>query len=150
MPSSAPTLNIQVIGQAESALGAILGPLLEQAAITFHQWIVLVVTSARGGSAARADLVWQLTTMRKLSDADVLQAIEELVDIGLVELTGGDQPEVRVTAAGQARYRQVREQVDAITGRIFGNLPLADLETAARVLGIVTARANAELATAQN
>jgi DNA-binding MarR family transcriptional regulator len=150
MPSSAPTLNTQVIGQAESALGAILRPLLEQAAITFHQWIVLVVTSARGGSAARADLVWQLTTMRKLSDADVLQAIEELVDIGLVELTGGDQPEVRVTAAGQARYRQVREQVDAITGRIFGNLPLADLETAARVLGIVTARANAELATAQN
>ena len=150
MPSSAPTLNTQVIGQAESALGAILDPLLEEAAITFHQWIVLVVTSARGGSAARADLVRQLTAMRKLSDADVLQAIDELTGAELVELTGGDQPDVRVTAAGRARYGQVREQVDAVTGRIFGDLPAADLETAARVLGIVTARANAELATIQN
>jgi len=88
--------------------------------------------------------------MRKLSDADVLQAIDELTGAELVELTGGDQPDVRVTAAGRARYRQVREQVDAVTGRIFGDLPAADLETAARVLGIVTARANAELATTQN
>jgi len=150
MPSSAPTLNTQVIGQAESALGAILGPLLDRAAISFHEWVVLVVTSAGGGSAARGDLVRQLAAMRKLSTADVLRAVDELAAAGLVELTGDDEPEVRVTAEGQARYRQVREHVNAITGRIFGDMPLADLETAARVLGIVTARANAELATAQN
>src|SRR5580704_9283519 len=35
-----PTLSTQVIGRAESALGAILDPLLKRAEMTFNQWLV--------------------------------------------------------------------------------------------------------------
>jgi hypothetical protein len=41
-----PPLSTQVIGQAESALGALLEPLLAGTGITFHQWLVLTVTAA--------------------------------------------------------------------------------------------------------
>jgi hypothetical protein len=36
-------LNPRVIGQAESALGALLGPVLAEAGRTFEQWVVLAV-----------------------------------------------------------------------------------------------------------
>ena len=36
-----PPLSTQVIGQAESALGALLDPLLSRTGTTFHQWLVL-------------------------------------------------------------------------------------------------------------
>ena len=43
-----PPLSTQVIGQAESALGALLDPLLAGTGITFGQWLVLTVTAASG------------------------------------------------------------------------------------------------------
>lgn len=147
--SAAPPLSTQVIGQAESALGAVLEPLLDRAEITFHQWIVLVITSARGGSANRDELSRQLTAMRKLSEAQAREAVSALVAAGLAEILASGEPSIQLTDAGRTRYRQVREQVDAITGRVFGDLPDADLATAGRVLAVVTARASAEIAAAQ-
>ena len=39
--SGYPPLNTQVIGQAESALGALLEPLLAEVGLTFQQWHVV-------------------------------------------------------------------------------------------------------------
>jgi hypothetical protein len=71
------------------------------------------------------------------------------VAAGLAEILASGEPSIQLTDAGRTRYRQVREQVDAITGRVFGDLPDADLATAGRVLAVVTARASAEIAAAQ-
>jgi hypothetical protein len=49
-------LNPRVIGQTESALGALLGPVLADTGTSFEQWVVLAVI-VDGGPADRTELV---------------------------------------------------------------------------------------------
>jgi len=135
-----PTLSTQVIGQAESALGALLDPLLSRTGTTFNQWLVLTVTAAAGGDIGRGQLTARISGARKIDAAQVETAIAELDAQGLVR--GADR--VIVTGAGQARFTEIRGALEEITSRLF-DFPAEDLATAGRVLAIVTARANAEL-----
>ena len=149
MTTPVPTLSTQVIGQAESALGAILDPLLSHAEMTFSQWLVLVITSASGGSISCDELVRRITTSRKVADSAVLSAVDDLAFAGAAEvLRCADDATVSLTPAGQERFHQIRSQVNEITSRLF-DLPAEDLATAGRVLRIVTERANAEIARAR-
>jgi hypothetical protein len=66
-----PPLSTQVIGQAESALGALLEPLLARTGITFQQWLVLTVTAASGASIERGQLVARISNARKVDGATV-------------------------------------------------------------------------------
>jgi DNA-binding MarR family transcriptional regulator len=136
-----PPLSTQVIGQAESALGALLDPILARAGTSFQRWLVLTVTTAGGGELDRAELVGRISGARKIDGAEVEAAIDQLRATGLA--AGGDR--VTLTEGGRARYRQIRRAVDELTARLF-DFPAEDLATAGRVLSIVTARANAELA----
>jgi DNA-binding MarR family transcriptional regulator len=135
-----PTLSTQVIGQAESALGALLDPLLSRTGTTFNQWLVLTVTAAAGGDIDRGQLTARISGARKIDGTQVEAAIAELDAEGLVRGTG----RVIVTSAGQARFTEIRGALEEITSRLF-DFPAEDLATAGRVLAIVTARANAEL-----
>ena len=135
-----PSLNTQVIGQAESALGAILDPLLAQTGTTFQQWLVLTVTAASGADIDRAALVARIAGARKIDGAEVETAIGELAAAGLARADS----RVTLTEAGQARYTGIRTALEEITARLF-DFPAEDLATAGRVLAILTARANAEL-----
>jgi NAD(P)-dependent dehydrogenase (short-subunit alcohol dehydrogenase family) len=47
------TLNPQVIGQAERALGALMNRVLATTGGTFHQWVALTLTTAAGGTIDR-------------------------------------------------------------------------------------------------
>ena len=140
--STYPVLSTQVIGQAESALGAISGPLLARTGTTFDQWMVLTVTAASGAAIDRGQLVDRITGARKIDAQLVETAISELTSAGLIL----DRSRVGLTEAGQARHREIRAALNEITARLFGDFPPEDLATAGRVLTIVTARANAELA----
>jgi DNA-binding MarR family transcriptional regulator len=135
-----PSVNTQVIGQAESALGALLDPILVRAGTSFHQWLVLTVTTAGGGELDRGQLVARISGARKIDGAEVASAIGELDALGLVQ----GSSLVSLTERGQARYRQIRGAIDELSTRLF-DFPAEDLATAGRVLSIVTARANAEL-----
>lgn len=136
-----PPLSTQVIGQAESALGALLEPLLARTGITFQQWLVLTVTAASGARIERGQLVARISNARKVDDATVEAAIAELTAAGVVTADGL----VTLTDAGQARYQSIRGVLEEITTRLF-DFPAEDLATAGRVLSIVTSRANAVLA----
>ena len=57
-----------------------------------------------------------------------------------------DATSVGLSGVGQARYHEIRAALEDITTRLFADFPSEDLATAGRVLAIVTARANAELA----
>ena len=142
-----PVLSTQVIGQAESALGAILGPLLAPTGTTFDQWLVLTITAASGSVIDRDQLIARITGARKLPASQVETAIAELAADGLLEPVPGDDDHLRValTEGGQARFGQIRGALEGVTARLFGDLPPEDLATAGRVLTIVTARAHAEL-----
>ena len=139
--SDYPPLNTQVIGQAESALGALLEPLLAGAGITFQQWLVLTVTAASGGRTDRGQLVARISAARKVDGTAVETAIAELAAAGLATVTGP----LALTDAGRNVYQRVRGAVDELNAELFA-FPPDDLATAGRVLSVVTARANAVLA----
>jgi DNA-binding MarR family transcriptional regulator len=141
-----PSLNPQVIGQAESALGAILDPLLARTGTTFNQWLVLTVSAASGAAIDRDQLLTRITGARKIDDPAVLTAIAELTSAELVQALPGEGPRIGLTETGQARYRSIRTALDEVISRLFGDLPAEDLATAGRVLTIITERANAEVA----
>lgn len=137
-----PPVSTQVIGQAESALGALLGPLLTGTGITFSQWLVLTVTAASGTSIDRGKLIARICDARKVDGAAVEAALTGLTAAGLVATEDGP---VTLTGAGRATYHRIRGALEEITARIF-DFPRDDLAAAGRVLAIVTARANALLA----
>ena len=99
-----PPLSTQVIGQAESALGALVEPLLARTGITFHQWLVLAVTAASGASIDRGQLIARISDVRKLDRATVEAAIAELTAAGLATADGP----VALTDAGRTRYHSIR------------------------------------------
>ena len=140
MPSY-PPLNTQVIGQAESALGALLEPLLADAGITFQQWLVLTVTTASGGRADRGQLAARIAGARKTDPAEVESAIAELAAAGLATAAGP----LALTGSGQDAYQRIRGAIEELNAELFA-FPSEDLATAGRVLSIVTERANAVLA----
>ena len=139
--SDYPPLNTQVIGQAESALGALLEPLLAGAGITFQQWLVLTVTAASGGRADRGQLVARISGARKIDGTAVESAIAELAAAGLATATGP----LALTDPGRNVYERVRGAVEELNAELFA-FPAEDLATAGRVLSVLTARANAVLA----
>ena len=136
------SLNPQVIGQAESALGALLAPILEETGRTFEQWLVLTVLTAKGGAQDRAQLVARIAAARKLPAGDAEAAIAELTAVGALAAEAG---QVALTVAGQAMHGAVRARIDEVTAGIF-DFTADELATAGRVLAVVTDRVNAFLA----
>ena len=154
--SSYPPLNTQVIGQTESALGALLEPLLADAGITFQQWLVLTVTAASGGRTDRGQLVARIAGARKIDPTEVESAITELTAAGLAtaelttaELTAAELATatgpLALTDSGRDMYQRIRGAIDELNAGLFA-FPPEDLATAGRILSIVTERANAVLA----
>jgi hypothetical protein len=142
MPATAnQPLNPQVIGQTESALGALLGPVLAETGTSFEQWVVLAVT-VDGGPADRAELVARIVQARKFAAGDVEAAIAALAAAGGLTAETG---KVELTAASLDLHRRIRARIHEVTSGLF-DFPAEDLATAGRVLTTVTARANAFLA----
>jgi DNA-binding MarR family transcriptional regulator len=140
-----PQLSTRLIGETESALGALLAPLLAEAELTFIQWVVLSLAAAGGASSpgiGRDQLINGITKARKVDAADVSAAITELEDAAAL-VTAGDR--VTLTDLGQASFSRVRARVEEITDYVF-DLPHEDLAAAGRVLATVSARANSVLA----
>jgi len=135
-------LNPQVIGQAETALGALLGPILTEAGCTFQEWVILALIEAGGSPADRAQLVARVIDARKFAGADVNAAIARLTSDGLLNSGSGT---VALSAAGQDLHRRVRARISEVTSGLF-DFPAEDLATAGRVLAVVTDRANTFLA----
>ena len=140
-PTASQSLNPQVIGQTESALGALLGPVLAEADTSFEQWVVLAVT-VDGSPVDHAQLVARIVDARKFPAGDVEAAIAELAAAGALTVESGT---VKLTAAGQDKHRRIRARIQEVTSGLF-DFPAEDLATAGRVLTTITARANAFLA----
>jgi DNA-binding MarR family transcriptional regulator len=141
--TSTPTLT-QSIGQAENALRAVLDRLLAESATTFVQWVTLTML-ARGGSAVQhQQLVRQVETALKLEEPTVLATLDELTTLGLIT-PPGEAARVALTTAGEAQFQGLRQRIESVSERLYGDLPMDELATTRRVLGIVAERANAEL-----
>ncbi|MEH1016892.1 hypothetical protein V6U90_27800 [Micromonospora sp. CPCC 206060] len=143
--SSTPALNGQVIGQAHHATRALLERVLDRAGLTFHQSVAL--NAATGGDDLDRDgLVDRMSHTLKLDRGLAEQVVTDLTGAGLLTTPTSGAPALRPTAAGRQVQDDIRAAVAGITDRLYGGLPTEDLAAAARVLGTVTERANAELA----
>jgi DNA-binding MarR family transcriptional regulator len=146
MTPTTPTFGTPVIGQTEKALDAILERQLAGTGLTEPQWVTLTLTVASGGTVDLDQLVDRVAAALKVSEAEAYAYITELATAQLLLVSDGEESPVKLTDAGQQLQGQIRAAVARITERLWGDLPAEDLATAGRVLSIVLARANAELA----
>jgi len=146
-----PAFGTPMLGQTEKALNAILIRELAGTGLTEPLWISLTVTRtltvAGSGAVDRDVLVGQVAFALKISEDQAQSLIGDLAAAQLVQVVDGEAP-VRLTDAGQQLHARIRSVVAEITDRMWGDLPADDLDAAGRVLSIVLARANAELASA--
>ncbi|MFD7613635.1 MarR family transcriptional regulator [Streptomyces sp. NPDC059828] len=146
MTTTAPTVNGRVIALAHYAARALLEGVLTRHGATFDQSVTLRAVVAAGGTIGRDELVADVTGSLKTDESLVRGVIDELTAAKLLE---GDLPEVsrtRLTDAGRELYETTTAETAEISARLYAGIPAEDLVVAGRVLGLVTERANAELA----
>ncbi|MEU7918372.1 MarR family winged helix-turn-helix transcriptional regulator [Micromonospora zamorensis] len=141
--STVPTLNGQVIGQAHYATRALLEQAVAPLGLSFGQVLALNVLAA--GPVERAQLVHRVTSTLKIDESAVREVTDALVDADLAQVDG-PAPHIRLTDTGHATQARVADAVAGITARLYGDIPADELAAAARVLTLVTQRANDELA----
>ncbi len=142
--TNTPTLNPQVLGQAENAHRALLDRLLAQDGIEYGEWVVLAITAAAAGHLQRETLVERITSTQQIEDSVAMQRVAKLTEAGLLEVLEGSA--VALSETGLARYREARRSIDDVMVRVYANIATEELATAGRVLTLVTAQAVAELA----
>ncbi|MET7707745.1 MarR family winged helix-turn-helix transcriptional regulator [Micromonospora sp. NPDC005413] len=146
--STTPALNGQVIGQTHYATRALLERAVAPLGLSFGQ--VLTLNVLADGAVDRARLVHRITSTLKIDESAVHEVIAQLVDADLVQVDEGPstsaEAQIRLTDNGHATQRRVSAAVADITARLYGDIPADEASAAARVLTLVTQRANAELA----
>jgi DNA-binding MarR family transcriptional regulator len=150
--TTTPVLTGRHIGEAENAIRALLDRQLEEASLSFPEWTVLL-TLGGADPLPRSELVRRQAYGLKVSEAAARATVDGLRSSGLVDeacvagepVGDAQDPRLTLTAAGQARFRPVRQAVFRIADELYGDLPPADLEATRRTLAEVTRRANARL-----
>jgi hypothetical protein len=139
--TQAPTLNGQVIGQAERATRAVLEVLLAETNTPFVNWVSINLIAAQG-EIAMDELVDQLVSGLRIEESEARSAVDDLERASLVTVTD----RVRLTPQGLEHYQRISDGIGEITRRLYRDLPHDDLVVARRVLETLTDRARAELA----
>ncbi|MGW7313729.1 hypothetical protein [Streptomyces sp. NPDC054854] len=146
--TTAPLLNGQVIGITYHAIAAVRDQLLAARGLTFHQSVAL---KAVADGLDRAGVVDRVTSTLKVDASRAHALLDELAAGGLLDGVRHDGVRATppsLTDKGESLHRGFTDAVAGLTERLYGDLPAAEREIAARVLAHVTARANAELAAA--
>ncbi|GAB3935353.1 hypothetical protein [Micromonospora vulcania] len=143
--STPPILNGQVIGQAHYATRALLERALAPLGVSFGQSVAL--NALAQGATERTRLVQRMTGALKVDESIVHEAIAGLVDAGLAQVDDATA-QVSLTETGRATQARIGAAIAAITARLYADIPTDEMSSAARVLTLVTQRANAELAAA--
>ncbi|MFI8519993.1 hypothetical protein ACIGEZ_19470 [Streptomyces sp. NPDC085481] len=136
--SSTPLLNGQSIGIAYHAIAAVRDRLLTASGLTFRQSVAL---KAVADGHDRDGAVDRMTATLKIGEPEAQALLDEIAGAGLIE---GSRPSL--TDKGDRVQRGFTDAVAGLTERLYGGLPEAEREIAARALAHVTAMANAELA----
>jgi len=142
--SSLPPLT-RSIGQAERALRALLGEVLEPAGLSFPEWVAL--TSLGAGPMSRGELIRRLVAGRVAEAPVAGAALDDLSARGLIAPVGEGQRAGALarTPAGEAVHRPLGQAVSALTVALYGDLPPDDLDVAHRTLTEIARRAGARL-----
>ncbi|WP_181795346.1 MarR family transcriptional regulator [Streptomyces sp. WELS2] len=138
-----PLANSRDLGLAHYAARGVLEHVLARHGTTFQQQVALRAALTAGAPQTPDDLVAGVQHSLKADPAGIRATLDELLAKGLLEADG---PHLRPTDAGRGLIAAVGEEIAPVSARIWSGIPTADLAATARVLALVTERANAELA----
>jgi hypothetical protein len=141
--STAVPFTPQLLGQTEKALNAILDRLLADSGLSEPEWVTLSIAVASDEPLDRGQLTSRVAGVLKVADGEAYALITALAERGLLELGADDAV---VTEEGRCFRRSIAVKTGEITERLWGDLPIEDLDAAARVLTIVLSRVEGELA----
>lgn len=137
----------QTVGEAQTALKAVLDRVLDEAGTTFDSWVVLNTLATQGPAIAGDELRPNLAQALQTDAGAISDLLERLRSSGLVRLTaaGGSREGalVELTEEGQVLHRSLRQSVGGASAKLLAGLGPSDLETTIRVLREVTERAKA-------
>ncbi|MFC4126813.1 hypothetical protein [Nocardia rhizosphaerae] len=139
-------LNPAIIGQAEKHHAAILTRALAGTTLDEKQWIVLNQAVAAGEPVERTEYVTRIAGMTQWNRADVEDALNTLLNSGLLAAVPSGL--VEPTEVGAALAAEVRAESGVILQAAYRAVAPEDLAIAARVLTTITARMAEELARA--
>ncbi|MER7754468.1 MarR family transcriptional regulator [Kitasatospora sp. NPDC097643] len=145
-PTAAPLADARALGLAHYAARGVLELVLARHGVTFQQQVALraAVTADAAGTPQTPDgLVAQVQASLKADPADLHATLDDLLARHLLTTDG---PHLRPTPAGRDLLTAVTAETAPVSARIWGDIPAEDLAATARVLALVTTRANTELA----
>ena len=137
------------IGAAATATRTQLDILLERASISFDAWVSLATiwnaTLANAGPpVSSGELLSGLGARLGGNDGAADDAISELASAGLLcDIGEAPPPGLRLTAAGEATFRGIRDTIARLTRFELDGITDGDLETTRRVLRLIAERARA-------
>ena len=143
--STTPTFSPALVGQTESAFGAILDRELAGTGLTPPLWIALNLALAGGESVDRDQLIQRVASARNIDEREARAHVDDLADAGLLHVSDDARAPVTVTEAGRQLRGQIDNAVGEVTQRLWGDLSGEDLATAGRVLSTILERARQEL-----
>jgi hypothetical protein len=143
--STTPTFDPALVGQTESAFGAILDRELAGTGLNGPRWVALNLALAGGQGVDRVQLIRRLAAARNVDEPEARECVNDLAVAGLLHIPDEESAPVTVTDAGRQLHGQVNTAVAGVTQRLWGDLAAEDLATAGRVLSTVLARARQEL-----
>lgn len=143
MTTTAPAADARVLGPAHYAARGVLEHVLRRHGVTFQQQVALRAAVTATTAVTADALVAQLEGSLKADPADIRATLDDLL---AKHLLATDGPHLRPAEAAHDLLAAVTADTAPITTRIWGDIPAEDLAAAGRVLTLVTARADAELA----
>jgi DNA-binding MarR family transcriptional regulator len=144
MTTTTPVLNPRVIALAHYAGRALLENVLARHGVTFQQSVTLRLAAVAEGPVERERVVEDVVGSLKVDAAQAHSVVDELISAGL--LAPYESSRVRITDAGRELFGTTSAETAPLTARVYADIPAEDLAVAGRVLGLITERADAELA----
>jgi DNA-binding MarR family transcriptional regulator len=141
-----PSLNPQIIGQAENALRALLERTLAGTGLAYRHWVALSVIAGSEAPADENELAVRVKGVLKVDEASARGMIADLRAREVVEPTPDDRSHIRLTDAGRVLHRDIRAAIGPIVNGLFDEIQNDDLRTAGKVLKLITERADKVLA----
>ncbi|WP_018511100.1 MULTISPECIES: hypothetical protein [unclassified Streptomyces] len=143
VPAPAPAATARELGLAHYAARGVLEYVLARYGATFAQQIALRAAINADAPQTPDELVAQVQGSLKADPAAIRAVLDEL---RAKDLLVADGEHLRPTEAGRELFAAVAAETAPISARVWGGIPAEDLAAAGRVLALVTARADAELA----
>ena len=143
MSITAPNLpfGAQLIGRTEKSLGVLLDGIIAGTGLTEPEYVALRVCADHAGEP-RATVITQLTAAFRRGDTHAAGLVDRLGSAGLID---SDHPAlIELTPAGNELHDRLVRETNALTERLWGDLPSDDLAVTARVLNAVLGRAAGE------